>query len=61
VIQAIQVAEGWTEGRNRRLADALRVAPSTISNWLGGHRTPRGEPRTKLTELARKHGIGTPA
>jgi transcriptional regulator with XRE-family HTH domain len=61
VIKAVQQAEGWGEGRNRRLADVLRVAPSTISNWLGGHRTPRGEPRDKLTDLARKHGIATPA
>jgi transcriptional regulator with XRE-family HTH domain len=60
VIKAVQAAEGWGEGRNRRLADALRVAPSTISNWLGGHRTPRGEPRDKLAEFARKHGIPTP-
>jgi transcriptional regulator with XRE-family HTH domain len=61
VIKAVQAAEGWQDGRNRKLADALQVAPSTISNWLGGHRTPRGGPRDKLSEMARRHGIATPA
>lgn len=61
VIHSIQRAEGWKEGPNRRLAEALQVAPSTISNWLGGARTPRGAQRNKLVELAQKHGIQVPA
>ena len=60
VIRSIQRAEGWKEGPNRRLAEALEVAPSTISNWLGGARTPRGAQRNKLVELAQKHGIQVP-
>lgn len=60
-IRDLQAAMGWTEGANARLAKLLDVAPSTISNWLGGHRTPRGLAKERLFELARQHEVAVPA
>lgn len=59
-IRGVQAAAAYGEGANRKLADVLGVAPSTISNWLSGQRAPRGEPRTRLAELAQQHGVSWP-
>ena len=43
-------------GRQSRVAEALGVAPNTVSDWLRGYRTPGGQ---QLIDLA--HYLGTTA